>query len=190
MACRRSRKRTVQHIQKIAASLHRAMPEYSVETLFETRNSLSNTTRVSVSDLYQMKPIAFRLTSASSAKQIFFGQSKRSRKLKLIGSMSRSTNSLLHLTSPGVPSHRNNNPLCRERLILDSRPTTRYHACPHPQSRRDQKKLESVRWSILAKHRTSKVCSRSSQELAPHDWHHHRRHKDRSQRYSALRNET
>ena len=36
-------------IQKIAASLHRAMPEYSVETLFESRNNLSNTARVSVS---------------------------------------------------------------------------------------------------------------------------------------------
>ena len=36
---------TVTLIQKIAASLHRAMPEYSVETLFESRNNLSNTTR-------------------------------------------------------------------------------------------------------------------------------------------------
>ena len=40
---------TVTFIQKIAAS-HRAMPEYSVETLFESRNNLSNTERVSVSE--------------------------------------------------------------------------------------------------------------------------------------------
>ena len=60
-------------IQKIASSLHRAMPEFNVETLLESRNSLSNTTWVSVSKLCQMKPIAFRCTSESTAQdQQFF----------------------------------------------------------------------------------------------------------------------
>ena len=64
---------TVTLIQKIAASLHQAMPEYSVETLFESRNNLRNTARVSVSELYQMKPIVFRWTGTSSTHdQLFF----------------------------------------------------------------------------------------------------------------------
>ena len=69
---------TVALIQKIAASLHRAMPEYSVETLFESRNNLSNTARVSVSELYQLKPTAFRWTGTSSTHDqpfFFFGVS-------------------------------------------------------------------------------------------------------------------
>ena len=67
---------TVTLIQKIATSLHRAMPEYSVETLFESRNNLSNTARVSVSELHQLKPIAFRWTGTSSTHdQLFFSVS-------------------------------------------------------------------------------------------------------------------
>ena len=47
--------------------------QYSVETLFESRNNLSNTARVSISELYQLKPIAFRWTGTSSAHdQLFF----------------------------------------------------------------------------------------------------------------------
>ena len=107
---------TVTLIQEIAASLHRAMPEYSVETLFESRNNLSNTARVSVSELYQMKPIAFRWTGASSTHdQLFFwerrypGRSEQTsweklhEALRLTGSTS-STESSLHFTPPSVPS--------------------------------------------------------------------------------------
>ena len=56
MACRRSRKRivsiwiTVTFIQKIAASLHRAMPEYCVGLCSKAEHNLSNTARVSVSE--------------------------------------------------------------------------------------------------------------------------------------------
>ena len=52
-------------IQKIASTLHRTLPEFNVETLLESQNSLSNATWVSVSKLYQMKPIAFRCNCES-----------------------------------------------------------------------------------------------------------------------------
>ena len=52
-------------IQKIASTLLQAMPEFNVETLLESRNSLSNAKWMSVSKLYQMKPIAFRCSSDS-----------------------------------------------------------------------------------------------------------------------------
>ena len=52
-------------IQKIASTLRQAMPEFNVETLLESRNSLSNAKWMSVSKLYQMKPIAFRCSTDS-----------------------------------------------------------------------------------------------------------------------------
>ena len=135
---------TVTLIQKIATSLHRAMPEYCVETLFESRNNLSNTARVSVSELYQLN----RWTGTSSTHdQLFFGCPGRSEQtsweklqeaLRLIGSTS-STESSLHFTHPSVPSHRKNQPSIVKRPILGSRLTKRYHAYPHLLSRHGQK---------------------------------------------------
>ena len=112
------------------------------------RNNLCDTARVSVSELYQMKPIAFRWTGASSTHvQLFFVYPGRSEQtiweklheaLRLIGSTS-STESSLPFTLPSVPSHRKNQPSIVKRSILDSRLTTRCHAYPHLLSRHGQR---------------------------------------------------
>ena len=129
MACRRSSKRTVQHLVNSnphSENRYSTKPcQYSVETLFESRNNLSNTARVSISELYQLKPIAFRWTGTSSAHdQLFFGVSWRVRANEL-GEITR-----------GV-----------EIDWID----VHYHAYPHLLSRHGQKSWsQSVRWSILA----------------------------------------
>ena len=136
-------------IQKIATSLHQAVPEYSVETLFESRSNLSNTARVSISELCQLKPIAFRWTRTASAHdQLFFleypGRSEQTswekshEALRVIGSTSNMESSLL-FTPPSIPNHRKNQPSIVKRSILDFRLTTHYHDYPHLLSRHGQK---------------------------------------------------
>ena len=134
-------------IQKIAASVHRAMPEYKVETLLESRNSRSNTARVSVSELYQMKPIAFRWTGASfTHDQIFFGYPGKSERtsweklheaLRLIG-LTSWTEGSLHFTTLGDPTRKKNQPSFVKKSISGSWLITRCHAYPHPLSKHDQ----------------------------------------------------
>ena len=139
---------TVTLSQKIATSLHHAMPNYSVETLFESRNNLSNTARVSISELYPLKPIAFRWTGTSSAHdQVFFGNPGRSEQTiwaksheawRLIGSTSNTESALL-FTSPSIPNRRKNQPSIVLRSILDISVTTHCHAYPHLLSRHGRK---------------------------------------------------
>ena len=121
--------------------------------------SKAETARVSVSELYQLKPIAFRWTGTSSTRdQLFFGYPGRSEQtsweklheaLRLIGSTSSTESSLL-FTSPSIPSHRRNQPSIVKRSILDFRLTTHYHAYPHHAVKTRPKELEAVRWKILA----------------------------------------
>ena len=64
---------TVTFIQKIAASLHRAMREYSVETFFESSGSnFSNTARVSVSEKSSLLEICSRELPVGVLMMLFF----------------------------------------------------------------------------------------------------------------------
>ena len=104
--------------------------------------------RVSISELYQFKPIAFRWTSTSSAHdQLFFGYPGRSEETsweksheawRLIRSTSN-TESSLFFTSPGIPNRTKNQPSIIMRSILDFRLTTHYHVYPHLLSIHGQK---------------------------------------------------
>ena len=145
--------------RKSLPPLHRAMPEYSVETLFATRNSLSNTTRVSVSELHRMKPIAFRLTGASSAEQIFYwgileDQRKRSRKNHTRGVeidwIDVQVNKFTPSHNPRRSKSQKQRPIIPKEVNFGFPPDYTLPCQPTSAVKARPKELESVRWSILA----------------------------------------
>ena len=150
---------TVTLIHKIATSLHQAMPNYSVETLFESRNNLSNTTRVSISELYQLKPIAFRWTGTSSAHgQLIFWVSWKIRANEL-GEITRGVEidwiDVQHgeFTPYHVPKHSKSQkePAINRNEVNLGFPSEYTLPClPTSAVKTRPKELESVRWSILA----------------------------------------
>ena len=138
-------------IQKIATSLHQAMPEYSVETLFESRNNLSNTARVSIRELYQLKPMPLPVDRHIVCPQslVFWGiledQSKRA------GEITRGVE--IDWIDVHVPKHSKSQKepaINRKELNLGFPSDYSLPCLPTSAVKARPKELESVRWSILA----------------------------------------
>ena len=132
-------------IQKIAR--HQAMPEFNVETLLESRNSLSNTTWVSVSELHQMKPIAFRCTSESTTHDEEFFWVSWKIKANELGKCVRGVEvDWIEVQSEDVAPPT----ITRKELSLGFPSVYTLPCLPTSAFKTRPKELESMRWSFLA----------------------------------------
>ena len=134
-------------IQKIASTLRHAMSEFNVETLLESRNSLSKARWVSVSKLYQMKPIAFRCTSESTTHDEEFFWVSWKIKANELGKCARDVEvDWIEVQSEDFAPLT----ITRKELSLGFPSDYTLPYLPTSAVKTRPKELESMRWSILA----------------------------------------
>ena len=166
MAGRRSRMRTVLPFDNsLLHSEDRFDLPPSYETLLESRNSLSNAKWMSVSKLYQMKPIAFRCSSDSKIDDEEFFWVSWKIKANEFGKICARRRSGLDRSDNFAPLT-----ITRKEFSLGFPSDYTLPCLPTSAVKTRLNELESMRWSFFSFNGTSKICSRIGEQLAGENW--------------------